>query len=142
MELTGGGAMATTVATNEHMAYYLTTWNEMLATFLGWSEDDVLRWAQRTSKLTYLTDPDDIFYHQPPQYWTTEILIPQHLKERLSGADLQDLRNRIIDAFWDEHHYEFPPGTDWRPFRDKVERILAEYGASLPRATNADGQGA
>lgn len=123
--------MATTVATNEHMAYYLTTWNEMLAAFLGWSEDDVLEWARRTGKLKYLADPDDIFYHQTPQYWVVNVLIPEHLDLQLSQAVLQALRNRIIAAFNDEHHYEFPPGTDWRPYREKVERILAEYGARL-----------
>jgi hypothetical protein len=131
--------MATTIATNENMAYYLTTWNEMLATFLGWSEDDVLRWARDSRKLEFMADPEDMFYHETPQYWATNQLIPSELKERLSKFDLQDLRNRIIDAFWDEHHYEFPPGTDWWPFRDKVERILAEYGANLPRLAETDG---
>ncbi len=130
--------MGTTVATNENMAYYLTTWNEMLATFLGWSEEDVLQWARRTGKLTYLADPEDMFYHETPQYWATNVLIPDDLKEQLSGADLQALRNRIIDAFWDDHHYEFPPGTDWRPFRDKIERILAEYGTCLDRSKMPD----
>lgn len=129
--MTRGDVMATAVATNENMAYYLTTWNEMLAVFLGWSEEDVTRWARETHKLEFMADPEDMFYHETPQYWATNQLIPSDLKERLSGADVQTLRNRIIDAFWDEHHYEFPPGTDWRPFREKVERILGEYGASL-----------
>lgn len=140
--MTRGEMMATTVATNPNMAYYLTTWTEMLSIFLDWSEEDVTRWAQETGILGYLADPEDMFYHETPQYWAADLLIPSDLTERLSGADLQTLRNRIIVAFKDEHHYEFPPGTDWRPFRDKIERILAEYGASLPRSTKPDGRGA
>jgi hypothetical protein len=130
--------MATTAATNANMAYYLTIWNEMLSALLGWSEEDVMHSVRRTGILQYLADPEDMFYHETPQYWATNQLIPSDLKERLSGADLQSLRNRSIDAFWDDHHYEFPPGTDWQPFREKIERILAEYGSCLDRSKHAD----
>jgi hypothetical protein len=33
---------------------------------------------------------------------------------------------------WTEHRYHFPLDTDWRPYREKIARILAEYGAALP----------
>jgi hypothetical protein len=123
--------MPTTV--NPNMAYYLAIWGEMLSTFLGWSDEQVMQWARQTGKLEFMNDPEDIFYHETPQYWIKDLLVPAGLRGRLTVAELIDLEGRILAAFADEHHYEFPVGTDWRPYREKIECILREYGASLDR---------
>jgi hypothetical protein len=130
--------MSTQTAMNPNMAYYLSIWQEMLAIFLGWSAEQVLQWAERTGKLGYMADPDDLFYHETPQYWVKSLLVPDELRGRLSTVEAIGLEQRILAAFKDVHHYEFPLGTDWRPFRKKVEHILNEYGASLGRPGATD----
>ncbi len=121
----------------DYKQYYLDMWKEMLGEFLGWSESQVMQWAQEKGIIVFLEDPDDIFYHQTPQYWITHLLVPDELKARLSNLELIDLEGRIVEAFKDEHFYHFPTGTDWRPFRAKIERILGEYGARLPDPARA-----
>lgn len=115
--------------------YYLDIWTEMFREFLGWSKDETLRWAERWKEADGtdpLDDPEDLFYHESPQYWAKTFFIPDGLKERISHSEWLDLQQAILMAFWDEHRFHFPLGTDWRPYREKVERILADYGASLP----------
>jgi hypothetical protein len=123
------------VVTTTMWEYYLEVWKGLFREFLGWSEEETLRWAERWKTAdgeNPVDDPDDIFYHESPVYWANHELLPDPLKERLRGLELVDLERRILEAFWDEHRDHFPPGTDWRPYRAKVVRILAEYGASLP----------
>ncbi|MDP9372603.1 MAG: hypothetical protein M3Q65_09165 [Chloroflexota bacterium] len=120
---------------NPNKQYYLDTWKAMFREFLGWSDEETVRWASGWTDengVDPLDNPGDIFYHETPQYWAIDLFIPKACKERLPHGEWLDLRQRILDVFWDEHRGEFPPGTDWRPYREKVERILAEYGASLP----------
>jgi hypothetical protein len=127
-----GAVMDTPAAANPNMAYYLTTWNEMLGTLLGWSEQQVMQWARDTGKLDFMADPGDIFFHETPQYWVKYLLVPEELKRRLPSDEWIRIANRILAAL-EQGPYEYPPGTDWRPFRKKVEHILNEYGASLDR---------
>jgi len=98
--------------------YYLGIWKDVLHTFLG--------------MMKAVSNPDDILFNRPPQYWITGLLIPKLLKSRLAGAELVALKDRIFHAFEDENDYEFLNGTDWHPYKDKVERILAGYGEHLP----------
>ncbi len=65
------------------------------------------------------------------------LLIPDDLNARLSNLERVDLQARILKVFQDEHQFEFPLGTDWRPLRAKIERILGEYGARLPAPAGA-----
>ena len=122
---------------NYNKQYYLDIWQEMFRELLGWSAEETVCWAGRWTEangIDPLDDPEDIFYHETPQYWAVRTLIPDALKDRLSKRELLDLEQRILQVFWDEHRGEFPRGTDWRPYREQVERILAEYDASLPVA--------
>ncbi len=112
--------------------YYLNTWKHMLHEFLGWPESTVIDWAQKTGRMRFLDDPDDIFYHESPQYWITDTLIPEPLRARLSTLELIDLQHRLLSAFNDENHFTFPEDTDWIPYRAKLEQILGEYGERLP----------
>ncbi len=116
--------------------YYLNAWKCMLREFLGWPESSVTDWVRQTGKARFLDDPDDIFYHENPQYWITNILIPEEVKARLSTLEFIELQHRLIAAFKDENHFSFPDDTDWGPYRNKLERILNEYGAHLPERSN------
>ena len=117
---------------DSNKAYYLDMWTEMLWAFLGWPPSTVLEWAREHISLDQMDDPDDLYYHESPQYWIKDLLITESLRERLSENDRAVLRTRILEAFADEHYYHFPRGTDWRPFRERIDAILAEYGGRLP----------
>lgn len=117
---------------DSNKAYYLDMWTEMLSAFLGWPPAKVMEWAGEAISLDRMDDPADLYYHESPQYWIKDLLIPAPLRQRLSDHDLAVLRARLLDAFADEHYYHFPRGTDWRPFRQRIDAILAEYGARLP----------
>lgn len=119
-------------ADNDNKRYYLAIWKELLPVLLGWSEAQVMEWVKQTRRGKSLDDPDAITFHETPQYWITYLLIPETLKARLSNLDIIDLERRILIAFRDHHHYHFPLGTDWRPYRAKIEQILSEYGEHLP----------
>ena len=112
--------------------YYLATYQEMLRAFLEWSEPQIREWIVDHVLLEELDDWTDIYYHQPPQYWISTTLIPLSLQQGLSESELYKLRNQILNAFNDEHHYEFPLGTDWSPYRAKIADILKDYNARLP----------
>jgi len=116
----------------DNKKYYLDMWKDMLHTFLGWSQERVMEWVEDTGMLKAVSNPEDILFNRPPQYWITGIFIPKSLKSRLVGIELANLKERIFRAFEDEHDYEFSSGTDWYPYKDKVERILEGYGEHLP----------
>jgi hypothetical protein len=119
---------------HSHQAYNLAIWEELLGAFLGWSRTMVRQWAQETyfRHLVDPDDPEDIFYHDPPQYWIVMTLIPQTLRDKLSQRELYDLDAHILRAFDDHHRYHFPIGTDWHPYREKVSAILREFQVDLP----------
>jgi hypothetical protein len=113
--------------------YYLNTWVEMLGEFLGWNEQQVLEWAERTGKLAYLENKDDLIYHSDPPYWIVHLMIPESLKERLPGPALADLKRRIEAACRDaEGRFFLGKGADRRASREKIEAVLADYGERLP----------
>lgn len=119
---------------NSNKAYYLDMWTEMLGVFLGWAPSTVMEWAREHIYLEEMDDPDDLYYHESPQYWIMSLLISKAVGERVLGRDREVLKRRILEVFADERlYYDFPRGTDWRPFRERIDAILAEYGGRLPQ---------
>jgi hypothetical protein len=118
--------------------YYFAIWTTMLHTLLGWSAERVRIWAERYD--TYLDNPEDIFYHQTPQYWVTSLLIPEGLRARLTNQEQITLRAQLLGAFNDSYHYHFPVDTDWQLYRVKLNQILAEYNAQLPIILQEEGE--
>ena len=121
--------MITTNSDNPMKDYYLQTWKTLLAEFLGWSEAQMLEWADATGKLEYLSDPDDLLYHQTPLYWATNLLVPTEFKERLSSSELGSLKQQIMLAFNDNYNYNFPLDIDWKPYKARVAEILEGHYA-------------
>jgi hypothetical protein len=119
--------------------YYIAIWEEMLRSLLGWPRARVLEWVDDFEQEVgepFLDNPNDIFYHKSPQDWAVGLLIPRSLRDRLSPSEWLDLEARLLEALRDERYYwDVPIGTDWEPFKAKVEQVLSEYGASLPRYT-------
>lgn len=112
---------------NSNKAYYLDIWQQMLAGLLGWSDSQSIEWIEDHIDVHALDDPMDLYYHETPQYWIKSALVPQQLREALSARQRSELERRIMQVFSDEHFYHFPRGTDWSPYKRKIERILREY---------------
>jgi hypothetical protein len=111
----------------ELKGYYIRTWHEMLSAFLGWTDQQTERWLEAHIVLNEMDNPDDLYYHESPQYWVLSALIPESLQGRLAPKQCAELRSRLLLAFKDEHFYWFPLGSNWLPFKEKVEEILREY---------------
>jgi hypothetical protein len=75
----------------------------------------------------FLDDHNDIFYHQTAQYWITDLLIPFELKGKLSIHLKNELEGRMLTAFKDEYHYDFPLRMDWKPYKQKIEQVIASF---------------
>ncbi len=118
---------------NDNEEYYMETWKRLLGVFLGWSDLQVIEWAAWC--VEYMGDPLDLLYHAPPHYWVRSLFVDQTVRNRLSHDGQLDLDSRLVAAFDDEHRFDFPLDTDWRPYKAKVEDILSEYGAHLPMQT-------
>jgi hypothetical protein len=111
--------------------HFYGIWKGILSELLGWSEEETHQWATKFEE--YLQDSHDIFFHRPPQYWLTWVLIPDSLKQRLKKLEVVDLERRLVEEFGGDKVYDMPLDTDWKPYREKVQGLLAEYGAELPR---------
>lgn len=116
--------------------YHLDIWTGLLHEALGWSEEQVTRWAARYRE--YLTDPDDIIYHANPIHWATWVLVPDALGDRLAPHQRANLEQKIRAVYHDEPPQGFDRNTDWKPYRERIEHVLAAYGEHLPVQT-ADG---
>jgi len=124
----------------EHV--YIAIWTQMLNSILGWSEHEVLIWAEKYSE--YLKDPDDIFFHEDPPYWAATALIPDHLGKVLSADQRSRLRNKILMLRMSflglkDRGYEntkCPSGTE-EAFAQKILRLRSRHFALLkPRISN------
>lgn len=118
---------------NNLKEYYLLIWKNLFKEFLGWTGKETLDWAEKTGKLEFLSDPDDMIYHQIPQYWAIHTLIPVTLKNTLTSLQLNDLKSRILSALLTENKFFPSEETNWEPLRQKIELILGEYNEKLPK---------
>jgi hypothetical protein len=117
---------------NKIAKYYLLIWKKLFKEFLGWTEKETIDWAEKTGKRENLANPDDLIYHQSPQYWAIHTLLPDTLKNELPPLELIDLKSRLLDALEDETGFFPSEETNWKPFREKIEHILSEYNEKLP----------
>jgi hypothetical protein len=114
---------------------YLAVWRALFRELLGWSDVETLAWAARWTDAaghSPLDDPDDIFYHETPQYWAVGALIPPGLQEQIGHTDWLTLQQRVKGVFATGESRESPLTADWRPYRRQIAAIMAEYGITLP----------
>jgi hypothetical protein len=111
--------------------HYLQTWTHVLGIFLGWSEDEVMRWADRYIEFMNETGMG-IFYHETPIYYIVPELVPGALARKLDAHELMSLDARIETTIYNgDSCCDSRPDFDWHAARDRVERVLNEYGESL-----------
>jgi len=101
----------------------------MLFAFIGWTDDEVLRWAKRFKD--DMADESSDFYHEPPEFYVADLLVPKkfwgkhrglEIAKRVELVLLRVLEKATIAAFDD---------IDWRPARDEIDRLLRAEGESL-----------
>jgi len=113
--------------------YYLGVWKGMLGTILGWSEEQIVAWAQTGEKWAAMDDPNHIFFHETPMYWAQHLLIPDSLKARLPHELLLRLGGDLGEVFTDEakNWHSDPEEIDWLPYKERVDQLLARYAGSF-----------
>jgi len=82
-----------------------------------------------------LDNPNDMIYHGEQEYWIAPLLIPPALRAELRGLALVDLQARLIDAFSDMD--EDLATVNWNCYRQRIDTILQDFSASLPRISQA-----
>jgi len=105
--------------------YYFAIWKGMFRAVLGWSEPQTEEWARRYPE--FLSDPNDIMFHETPIYWAALALIPGSLRGRLNDRELLEMKHKIVSAPHSDPDDADPATINWEPFRQEVEQILAEY---------------
>lgn len=121
-------------ATQKDKEYYLTVWEEMLHGLLGWSQADVLRWSRESGKSKHLDNPEDALYHESPVYWAVDLLIPDALWRELAPLQKVLIRRDLLQALDHGQQYTIPTNTNWNSYTAKLEQILGQFGAILPRS--------
>ena len=106
---------------------YLAVWKRLLNDILGWSEPEVLAWAKKYDN--YLKNPEDIFYHEDPQYWVVSALVPTAVNERLSPGQRSRLRKEILDVLGVKMYLADYLDVDWKHYKDSIDVIVEKYAS-------------
>ena len=114
--------------------YYLRVWKSIFGELLGWSEEEVLRWAEQKDWLRYLENENDMIYHEPPQYWVVHSLLPEHLQSTLRGIPLVEAHQKLMAAL-DRNipHLVWPKEPSWPHLRKNVEQVIIECERNLSK---------
>lgn len=95
--------------------YYLAAWQPILMGWLGWSPKRYDRWVARWD--VDLNDAGDgLFYHEDELFWILRLEVL--LQELYPGGPHK--------VNWGTPEY------DWNAAKQRVEEVLAKYGAALP----------
>ena len=115
----------------EEKPFYIRVWRRVLVGFLGWPdpmfEVFVAKWNER------LNDPSHGFYHEAPLRYVTRLLIPYQLQSTLNVRQADRFQEQIEKAIDGGDCFSYTGDDfDWEAARQRVERLLAEYGERLP----------
>jgi hypothetical protein len=112
---------------------YLNVWDNVLGTFLNLPKEEIDAWASKWDKGLDNAAYGGLFYHDTSISYIIDLLIPSELLRRLEGNERSQLESRIERAIGlDDSALGLAQPHDWPAARRRVERILKEYGASLP----------
>ena len=117
-------------------AYY-TVWCKALGTFLGWSEEEVYRWASRFTRR--LDNDDDLLYNDTPMQCIADLFIPKALTDKLSQDKRRELRREIRYAIEiNGSGSTFRNDFDWDAAKARVNEVLERRGVKLPEKGRKD----
>ena len=116
---------------------YVRYWIIALRHLLGWDEHQAIAWAKQRE--TDLNDPSSFLFHEYPTYFLTLLLIPERLRNRLSGPELVQLYGRLEGAlFLTDYSDESLAKYDWDAAISRIDSILAEHGERLRSVRGRD----
>lgn len=117
--------------------HYVETWVRALQVFARRPKSTVLEWARR---FEYDITPG-LFFHELPMYYVAEVIVPPRLESSLHVFDLIKLREQILDVIENGDPFcDEDPDFDWEAAKDRVERLLNEYGDSLSNLRLNEGE--
>ena len=112
----------------------LSGWKHVLALMLGWSEERVVAWARQYEDGLDGRD-DGLFYHETAIYYIVPLLVPAGIRQQLDGLQEIEFCGRIQQTIENGNSFCLcDPNHDWEAAKDRVEKILNEYGHSLADA--------
>lgn len=117
--------------------HYVETWVRALQVFARCPKSTVLEWARL---FEYNVTPG-WFFHELPMYYVAEVIVPPRLESSLHVFDLIKLREQILDVIENGDPFcDEDPDFDWEAAKDRVERLLNEYGDSLSNLRLNEGE--
>lgn len=109
---------------------HVRLWTIMLRTLIGWSDEQVARWAIWCKEASQ--DENDWFYHQPPEHYAAAVLTPSNIAKKLGSAKYYELEAAIQSVLQEAlERAEMIEEINWHATKANIDAILAEYGESL-----------
>ena len=119
--------------TTEMGRIYWRFWHAGLRGLLGWSDERISQWAERFRHP--LNDAHSPLFNYTAANIMAQVLIADELRQRISNEGRLDLEKKIEDALNKPDAFpEEAKNYDWQSARERIQRILREYGNNLPEA--------
>jgi hypothetical protein len=115
---------------------YVAVWRRILGGWLHWPAPRIERFVARWEEELTAPEPAEsqMFFHDTPIEYLSQLLQPPSLRARRIGPDddPMEITHKIEHAVNVDYAYNSDQ-YDWDAARARVEAVLAEYGAVLPR---------
>jgi hypothetical protein len=98
---------------------------------LRWSDARASAWVKEFAA-ELATNPKSFIMHYPVENHVAAAAVPDSLREHVSGLERNRLRKAIERAILNGENSFSIGQTDWAAARERVNRVLAEYGERLP----------
>ncbi len=109
---------------------YVAIWHRVLGGWLSWPEPRVDTFANR---MRPFIEPE-MLSDRTPIFYLAHVLLPPSLRQRFEGKERitaqKEVEAAVVQHDPDAH---LLATYDWKAARERVEAVLAQYGASLPR---------
>jgi hypothetical protein len=110
------------------MNHYMWVAKKTLSKLLGWSRPQITDWLDQ-----HYHDWEDyhcIYVCEKPEYWVTDALIPDSLRERMAGPAVKNLKRDIVSTLELGNLLWYNNASyDWGAARQRIDHLLARYGA-------------
>ena len=121
----------TTVEISGDADFYMEYWRQALSVFFGWPSNRVHQWASQHTK--GLAGEDLWFFREPPAHYIIDLIMPDTLRNKLSGDEWRFLKFRLLSLIEGERESYYADGFDFNKAKNSVADLLSQYGATIPR---------
>jgi hypothetical protein len=121
---------------------YREYWVRALHEILGWPKQRTLDWSKKWEELIKSGIAVGSFFHEEPSYYIIPLFTSKPLGARIREENrsfASRLMSRLQTAITPpEGPSSNDPLYDWSAAKQRVENVLADYGATLPRIDEED----